>query len=75
MNLDRRTIRDRRVTSRAKAASELADAITLAIVPPEQRSAQIERIYECVPFDVRVNTGLTYAHIRAVLDALRDDCE
>lgn len=75
MNTDRRTIKDRRVTSRAKAASELADAITLVIVPPEDRAAQVERIYECVPFDTRVNTGLTYAHVRAVLDALRDDCQ
>lgn len=75
MNHDRRAIKDRRIVSRAKAAAELADAITLVIVPPEERAAQVERIYECVPFDKRQEIGLNYEHVRVVLDALRDDCQ
>lgn len=75
MNLDRRTIKDRRIVTRAKAASEMADSIVLVIVPPEGRAAQVERIYECVPQDKRAEIGLTYAHVRAVLDALRDNCQ
>lgn len=75
MNLDRRQIKDRRIVTRAKAASELADAITLVIVPPEDRAAQVERIYECIPYAKRQCMGLTYEHVRAVLDALRDDCQ
>lgn len=75
MNLDRRQIRDRRVTSRARAASEMAAAITLVIIPPEDRAAQVERIYECVPKDKRAEIGLTYAQVRAVLDALRENCQ
>lgn len=75
MNADRRQIKDRRIVTRSKAASELADAITLVIVPPEDRAAQVQRIYECVPFNKRQAIGLNYEHVRAVLDALRDDCQ
>lgn len=75
MNLDRRTIKDRRIVTRAKAASEMTDAITLVIVPPEQRAAQVERIYECVPYSKRQAIGLNYEHVRAVLDALRENCQ
>lgn len=75
MNLDRRQIKDRRIVTRARAASELADAITLVIVPPEDRAAQVERIYQCVPFEKRQCTGLNYEHVRIVLDALRDNCQ
>lgn len=75
MNRDRRTIKDRRIVTRARAAAEMIDAITLVIVPPEDRAAQVERIYECVPYDKRQAIGLNYEHVRSVLDALRDNCQ
>lgn len=76
-HLDRRIITERRrnsgtTSSRAQRTNQ-ADVILLEIVPPEDRAAQVERIYDRVPYAKRQCMGLTYEHVRAVLDALRSN--
>lgn len=71
-HLDRRIITERRRDSRAQRTDQ-TDVILLEIVPPEDRAAQVERIYDRVPYAKRQCMGLTYEHVRAVLDALRSN--
>lgn len=71
-HLDRRIITERRRDSRAQRTNE-ADCILLEIVPPENRAAQVERIYDRVPYAKRTCTGLNYEHVRLVLEALRSN--
>lgn len=71
-HLDRRIITERRGVSRAQRTNESnADCMVVAILPPEERAAQVERVYNNVPIEQREEIGLTYAHVRAVIEALR----
>lgn len=58
---DRRLNKNRRTT----------DSMIVAILEPEEQAAQVERLYNAVPIEHREEIGLTYAHVRAVLESLR----
>lgn len=68
---DRRTVADRRVSARASQAQEIAGAIAVAVVPPDQRQAQARRVYDMVPDELKAASGLTLDHVALTLDALR----
>lgn len=68
---DRRIVTGRRSSDGCAQRTDKATVI-VQIVGPEERAAQVERIYERIPYAKRQCLGINYEMVRAVLDALRD---